>query len=67
MEKSAPRPITIGGVPLLDGQRKAVAIAMARLHADLSSDNGCDRIQGQARKQLLKLTSEVQDLIRQAD
>ena len=57
--------ITVNGVPLLAGQAKAIAIAMARQEADLESrEETGDQYKDEPARALLKLTREVRDLLR---
>ena len=51
--------IIVNGVPLLDGQVKAVAIALAELEVDLAARDGL----GTAEASLLARVREVRELI----
>ena len=51
--------IIVNGVPLLDGQAKAVAIALAELEVDLAAQDGLSI----AEEALLRMVREVRELI----
>lgn len=51
--------IIVNGVPLLDGQAKAVAIALAELEVDLAAQDGLSI----AEAALLRMVREVRELI----
>ena len=51
--------IIVNGVPLLDGQAKAVAIALAELEVDLAAQDGLSI----AEAALLQMVREVRELI----
>lgn len=54
--------VIVNGIKLLDGQQKAVRVALARLAADLSFED--EEELSDAERALLKMTREVMELLR---